>query len=112
MGLGFIPFCWFTLLHYFKYHIFSAPLLSPVLGGDLLQLVTMVGDQALLVVKNNDIYYLVGQPCTNTHPLNYSLLSQICPRKPQYAWLILDKKGWYTMVSQTGCMKVVFVISL
>ena len=39
----------------------SAPLLFPVLGGDLLQSVTMVGDHALLVVKNNDIYYLVGK---------------------------------------------------
>jgi hypothetical protein len=36
----------------------SAPMLSPVLGGALLQSVTWVGDQALLAVKNNDIYYL------------------------------------------------------
>jgi len=34
------------------------PMLSTILGGELVQSLTWVGDMALLVVKNNDIYYL------------------------------------------------------
>jgi hypothetical protein len=41
-------------------HSYSGPLLSPILGGNLVQTVTWVGDEALLIVRNNDIYYQVG----------------------------------------------------
>ena len=67
-------------------------MLSTILGGELVQSLTWVGDMALLVVKNNDIYFLVSQLRKTITFKNY-FCSQIFPKMTQFASLILGVKG-------------------